>query len=147
MTDQFPEFPQQQAQEAPQGFPSPEASMQAGSQGSDELSNERVVELIEALIDEKWSDFTENVNRIIEWKDKTENRITGLEISLKDLRSEFDKLHKGILDKVGQYDQNIHDVGIEIKALEKVFQKILPTLTENVNELSRISKDFKSKPQ
>ena len=33
----------------------------------------------------------------------------------------------------------------QIKALEKVFQKILPTLTENVNELSRITQDIKGK--
>ena len=141
----FPEFPQ-----GPQGGmdmggdPYGSAPM-APEGGGNEMSNERIVELIEALIDEKWSDFTENVNRIIEWKDKTENRITELETSLKDLRNEFDKLHKAILEKVGQYDQNIHDVGIEIKALEKVFQKILPTLTENVNELSRITKDMKRK--
>ncbi|PIN68742.1 hypothetical protein COV93_08315 [Candidatus Woesearchaeota archaeon CG11_big_fil_rev_8_21_14_0_20_43_8] len=113
----------------------------------EDASNERVVELIEALIDEKWSDFTENVNRIIEWKDKTEGRINEIETTVKDLRGEFDKLHNAILEKVGQYDQNIHDVGIEIKALEKVFQKILPTLTENVNELSRITRDFKKRDQ
>jgi hypothetical protein len=29
--------------------------------------------------------------------------------------------------------------------MEKVFQKILPTLTDSVNELSRISKTFKEK--
>lgn len=107
--------------------------------------SERMVELIEAIINEKWTDFTENVNRIIDWKDKTESRLVEIESSMKDLRGNFDKLHTAILEKVGQYDQNIHDVGIEIKALEKVFQKILPTLTENVNELSRITREFKKK--
>ena len=112
-------------------------------QGEDQ--SERMVELIEAMINEKWTDFTENVNRIIDWKDKTEQRITEFETEMRTLRADFDKLHSAILEKVGQYDHNIHDVGIEIKALEKVFQKILPTLTENVNELSRITRDFKRK--
>ena len=39
------------------------------------------------------------------------------------------------------------DIGVEIKALEKVFQKILPGFMENVNELSRISRDMKVKAQ
>ncbi len=43
----------------------------------------------------------------------------------------------------GEYDQNILNVGTEIKVMEKVFQKVLPTLTENVNELSRITKGMK----
>jgi len=34
---------------------------------------------------------------------------------------------------------------IEIKAMEKVFQQILPSLTENVTELSKITKSMKKK--
>jgi uncharacterized coiled-coil DUF342 family protein len=127
------------------GFP-PQDPYGGGSFGEPQQDQgQRMVELIEAMINEKWSDFTENVNRIVDWKEKTDERLTEMETRMKDIRADFDKLHSAILEKVGQYDHNIHDVGIEIKALEKVFQKILPTLTENVNELSRITRDFKKK--
>ena len=64
---------------------------------------------------------------------------------MNDIRADFETLHKGILGKVGEYDQNLTNLGAEIKAMEKVFSKILPTFTENVNELSRLAKDLKMK--
>lgn len=108
-------------------------------------NEERVQEIAEAIIDEKWSELIANVNKILEWKDKIEFRIGAIEQKIKDLTADFDKLHASILEKVSEYDKNVSDVGTELKALEKVFQKVLPTLTENVSELSRITQDIKRK--
>ena len=44
---------------------------------------------------------------------------------------------------MGEYDKHIMEVGSEIKAMEKVFSKVLPTFTENVNELNNITKKIK----
>ncbi|MEK6848442.1 MAG: hypothetical protein AABX65_02315, partial [Nanoarchaeota archaeon] len=104
-----------------------------------EAISERIEELTEAIIDEKWKEFTADINRVIEWKDKTESRITRLEQQIIDIKTSIDSLYKSLLSKIGQYDQNITDVGTEMKAMEKVFQKVLPTLTENVNKLERLS--------
>jgi CRISPR/Cas system-associated endonuclease Cas1 len=102
-----------------------------------------IEEIAEAIIDEKWEDLLKNINQITDWKEKTESNISKLEQELKDLKDSFDKLHKAIIGKIGEYDQNILNVGTEIKAMEKVFQKVLPAFTENVNELSRITKTAK----
>lgn len=104
---------------------------------------ERIEEVAEAIIDEKWDELVKNINKIIEWKNKSEAKISSLEQQFKDLKSDFDKLHQAVIGKIGEYDQNILNVGTEIKVMEKVFQKVLPTLTENVNELSRITKGMK----
>ena len=58
----------------------------------------------------------------------------------KNLKERFESLHKGVLGKITEYDQNLTNVGTEIKAMEKVFQNILPTFTENVNKLERVMK-------
>jgi hypothetical protein len=102
-------------------------------------------ELIEAIIDEKWNDLLGDINKVISWKDATESRITRLEQSLTDLRSEFDKLHQAVIGKVGEYDQHILDVGAEVKAMEKVFSKVLPVFTDNVAELSRVAEQMKAR--
>ena len=112
-----------------------------GDAGYDD--KERIEELAEAIIDEKWTDLVENINRIIEWKEKTEGRIAAVETEFKGLKDSFDKLHMAILEKVGEYDAHIQDVGTEVKALEKVFQKVLPGFVENVGELSRITERMK----
>ncbi len=100
-------------------------------------------ELIEAVVEEKWNELVKDINKIIEWKNATSNRIAVIEQKIEDMRREFDKLHSGIIAKVDDYDKNISNVGAEVKAMEKVFSKVLPVFAENVSELSRIAKDIK----
>ena len=93
--------------------------------------------------DEKWNEFASDIRKVIEWKDKTEDRVAKLEQQLIDLRLSIDSLTKSIMGKISSYDQNIVDVGTEVKAMEKVFQKVLPSLTESVNKLDRMTKGYK----
>jgi len=127
------DFPEQQA--PPQQF---EQSLQ-----QPQVDKEQIEEMAEAIIDEKWKEFEEDIKIIIDWKEKTEARVNQIEQRVKDLANGLDSLHKSLVGKISQYDRNIMDVGTEIKAMEKVFQKILPSLTENVNKLDRITKSSK----
>lgn len=122
-------YPQQQQQ-----FEQPQEEMRESA------SNEQIEEIAESIIEEKWKEFEEDVKKIIDWKDKTEVRINQLDQQIKDLAASLNSLHKNIINKVSDYDRNLTDVGTEIKAMEKVFQKVLPSLTENVNKLERLSK-------
>ncbi len=106
-------------------------------------SNIGTEELVESIIDEKWEDLVKDINKVIDWKNKTEARITKIEQNIENLKENFSQLQKAITGKVGEYDKHIQEVGTDIKALEKVFQKVLPKFTENVNELSIISNRFK----
>ncbi len=106
-------------------------------------SDERIQEIAEAIIDEKWEELAKEIKKVVEWKEKSEDRIAKLEQQMIDLRLSIDSLTKSIIQKISAYDQSIVDVGVEIKAMEKVFQKVLPSLTENVNKLDRMTKDYK----
>lgn len=106
---------------------------------------EAMEELIEEIIDEKWTDFSSNINKIVEWKTKTEARMDSMEEKIEQLQKGFDELHKAILGRIGEYDKHISEIGTDIKAMEKVFQKVLPIFTQNVNELSRLVKSTKKK--
>jgi ATP-dependent exoDNAse (exonuclease V) beta subunit len=145
-TGYFNQQYQDQGQAMQQNMQQQQQPMQQGmeaQQGYQEMPNEHVEEIVEAIVNEKWNEIVKNVNKITEWKDKTETRLSTLEQQFKDLKQEFDKLHDAILGKIGEYDQNIVNIGTDIKAMEKVFQKILPTLTDNITELSRITDDLK----
>ena len=111
------------------------------------IDDERIQEIAEAIIDEKWEELAKDIKKVVEWKEKSEDRIAKLEQQLLDLRLSIDSLTKSIMSKITAYDQNIVDVGTEIKAMEKVFQKVLPTLTESVNKLDRMTKGVKDQPQ
>jgi len=120
-----------------------EEAPQMGATTGQELSPETIQALIEAVIEEKWEDLVSRVSLIIDWKDKIEQRMTSLEQQLVDLKELVDKIHSAVLEKVGEYETTMQDVATELKALEKVFSKILPGFMENVSELSRITKEMK----
>ncbi|MFW6013789.1 MAG: hypothetical protein ACOCZQ_00200 [Nanoarchaeota archaeon] len=114
-------------------------NMPEGSYGLDQVSLERIEEIAEAIIDEKWNEIIKSINKIIDWKEKTENQINKLEQRIDDMQKDFENLNKGVLGKIGEYDKNITNLGVEIKAMERVFQKIIPNLTENVHALEKLT--------
>ena len=107
------------------------------------IDEERIQEVAEAIIEEKWEALAKDIKRVIEWKESSESRLAKLEQQLIDLRLSIDSLTKSMMAKVSAYDQNIVDVGTEVMAMEKVFQKVLPNLTESVNKLDRMTKGIK----
>jgi len=143
------DMPSQDAFSPPPGMPfdNMPAPPQSSKEQSKEVSidKEQIEEIAEAIIDEKWKEFEEDVQKIIDWKNQTEVRITQFQQHLEDLSNNVNSLHKNLVNKIDDYDGNIKNVGIEIKAMEKVFQKVLPSLTENVNKLERLSKGPKKK--
>ena len=99
----------------------------------------KVEELVEAIIEEKWEELLKDVNKIINWKNKVEQRISDMEVTVEHLKESYSDLQRAIMGKVNEYDRHIMEVGSEIKAMEKVFSKVLPVFAENVNELSTIT--------
>ena len=123
-----------------------EAMQDYGEGGSSMgITNEEVEELVESVIEEKWDELAKDINKIVEWKNEVESKISKIEQRFETLSNEFDKLHQALIGKIGEYDKNILEVGAEIKAMEKVFSKVLPVFTENVNELNRITMTLRKK--
>ncbi len=117
------------------------------NQKQEQLSRNDITEMIdetvEKLIEEKWDTLVDNVTKILKWKETTENQIHMLKDDILNISEGFSKLENKLISKISNYDKDILDVNSEIKALEKVFQKITPTLINNVNELAKIADDFK----
>ncbi len=99
--------------------------------------------IVEQIIEEKWHELQKDIAKVTDWKDQMTSRIDKMEQSVTDMRTDLDGLHKAIVARIGEYDKTLMDVGTEIKAMEKVFQKVLPELTGNIQELSRITKNVK----
>ena len=99
--------------------------------------------LVEQLVDEKWHEVQKEIAKMTEWKDVLTSRVDRFEQTVTDMKQDLDGLHKAIVSRIGEYDKTLMDVGTEIKAMEKVFQKVLPELTGNIQELSRITRTVK----
>lgn len=101
--------------------------------------------LAESIIEEKWKQAEERFEKEREWKEKTEIRMATIEKSVTDTKETLESLNRAIVGKINEYDKSLLSVGTEMKAMEQVFKQILPTLTSNVTELSRVAKEFKRK--
>ena len=100
-------------------------------------------ELVESIIDEKWRSLIENFGDIGLWKDRVRTEIGSIKQELRRLENRFENLQKAVLGKVTEYDKHMIEVGSEIKALEKVFEKIITPLTNNIKELEKITTRLK----
>ncbi|MCK4669592.1 MAG: hypothetical protein KAT43_00190 [Nanoarchaeota archaeon] len=103
------------------------------------VSTEQIEEVAEAIIDEKWDELVESVNKIIDWKEKVEADVTAINERITQLNNNIQTIQKSVLGKVDEYDKTMEDVGTDVKAMTKVFQEILPGFVENVQELSRVT--------
>jgi len=106
---------------------------------------ERIEEIAESIIREKWDDLLRNIGDISLWRENVKTEISSIKQELIRTQDRFENLQKAVLGKVKDYDSNVRDLGSEMKALQKVFEKILSPLSTNIKELQKITKDLKSK--
>ena len=77
------------------------------------------------------------------WKKSTEAKLDGFKEQLDQLDSRLSDAQNALNVKVEDYNKSIKDVNVELKALGQVFEKVLPTYTENVKALQGIVKKSK----
>jgi len=156
--EQF-EMPSPEAPTAPQtpspqsGVPEPPSadvpSFSAPSMGSSmpspQISTDYIQQVAEEVVEEKWDDLMSKVGDIRLWKDKIDNDITSIKQEIIRTQNHFSSLQKAVLGKVSEYNENILNINTEMKALEKVFEKIIQPLTENIKELGKITNKLKTK--
>ncbi|MBT3297403.1 hypothetical protein HN385_00605 [archaeon] len=128
-------------QDMPQGPQMPQ-NQPSGGNGADNIY-ERIEEITEGIIDEKWDELIAEVRKIIDWKDKMTEKINRMDTELGKLKEDFKTLHQGVLGKMEDYDNKMQEVGTELKAVGKVFKDVVPVFTENVKELKHITSKIK----
>jgi len=128
-----------QADMKPQAIASPVQGMAPPQQYGSANSSEDTEAIVESLIEEKWQDLQQQLKQITEWKERIDSQVIKLTQEMGLLKENFDKLHEGVLGKISEYDNNLKDVGSSVKAMDEVFKKVLPTMTESVNKLSKLA--------
>jgi len=109
------------------------------------LERQRLEELIETIIEEKWKPLAENISKVAAWKDQAETKVQKIEAEIDLVKREISELRVAIMGKVSEYDQHITEIGSELKAIDQVFTKVVPKMTETVGELSRITDKLKTR--
>ena len=111
---------------------------------SRESDIERLQELTESIIQEKWEDLMKSVGDITMFKEKVRSEIISIKQEIIRTQERFDTLQKAVLGKVTEYDKDVKEVGSEIKALEKVLERIIEPLSTNIRELQKVTQEIKA---
>ncbi len=118
----------------------------AGSASPDSAAlYDRMAEVAENIIDEKWDQLIAEVKKIVDWKEKMEEKQRQMVNDVQKLKEDFKVLHQGVLGKIDDYDARMRDVGTELNAVGKVFKDVIPEFVENVKELSFLTGRMKEK--
>lgn len=125
----------------------PESNIQpsGGFSSQPTISTDMIQQITESIVEEKWDELMDKVGDLRLWKEKINNDIGSIKQEVLRTQNRFENLQKAVLGKVHDYNENIININNEMKALEKVFEKILQPLTDNVKELSQITNKLKKK--
>ncbi len=130
---------------APSLNPSPAAggSPSFAPEPAGRANYEAVEEIAESIITEKWEEALKNIGDLKLWKEKVETDLSGIKQEILRTEAKFENLQKVILGKLGEYSEGVTDLGAEMKAMERVFEKILNPLTKSVKELEEVTRKIK----
>ncbi len=101
---------------------------------SKSTGNDRIEEVVEAMIDEKWEVLVESVNKIVEWKERVDAQLAYLSDGMKNIVDGSSKVKEEIASKVHEYEEQIIDLKTDVEALNKVLKKVLPEVLSKVHE-------------
>lgn len=102
-------------------------------------------EIVERIIDEKWTQFSKQQDITLRFKEIQE-RIGALEQSVKNAESEKKSGFTDMEDKVDTFRQSLTEISSRIDAMEDAMKNTMNPLMESMNSLTEIVKNLK-KPQ
>jgi hypothetical protein len=143
-----PQGPPGMEEELPEAMPEEiatigEPSLPVAQLAYNRTNIEEIEALIESVVEEKWRQAMESFQDINLWKEKARTEIISIKQEILRLEQRFENMEKSMIGRVHEYDKNILNVGAEIKAMERVLQKILQPLAKNVKDLENITKKLK----
>jgi hypothetical protein len=140
----IPDIPQQPEPEQIPG-PSPQESYETSSPSGfapeplERGSYDAIEEIAESIIKEKWDEMVKKVGDIQLWKERTEIDIEGVKQELVRTQDKFEGLLKSVMGRISEYSEGVVNIGTEMKALERVLEKLLSPLTRSVKDLQEVS--------
>lgn len=100
-------------------------------------------ELIEVIVAEHFTDVEDEFDAVYAELDELREEIDGLKEALNELRIRRDEGEKELMQKVNAMQDVFEQSNQRIGGMEKAFQQVLPSLVENVRELSALVKDMR----
>lgn len=126
--------------------PIPQQGQQA-QQGLNDYQDQNIdpamEELIETIVAEKFNEVESEFSKIYEEMDIMIDELESLEDRVHDLEVRDDEDQQEFVQKVDEMEDHIDSYQSRIGGLEKAFQQVLPSLVENVKDLTSLVQEIK----
>lgn len=143
---------QNQQQQNQQGFQQQGGGQQAQQQNQQQGQQGQVQggqvdpaveELIETIVAENFQRVTSEFQNVYEELDSIEEELEDLEDRVHDLEVRDDEDQEQFIQKMDEIEEHIDDYESRIGGLEKAFQQVLPSLVDNVRDLTSLVQEIK----
>jgi archaellum component FlaC len=131
--------PQQQQQQTQQA--QPQNNQQQVNEGGE--VDPAVEELIETIVAENFQRVKTEFENVYEELDAIEEELEDLDQRVHDLEVRDDEDQQQFIEKMDEIEQHIDDYESRIGGLEKAFQQVLPSLVDNVRDLTSLVQEIK----
>jgi len=107
----------------------------------------RIVEpmqkIIEHIFDDRLKQFTKELEPVKKLEDDIAKLSRQIDTRFEMLSKQIETSQTNFEAKVSEHDQLMNDLSVEIKALKRVFDNILPTFTDSIRELRSLLENKK----
>ena len=94
-------------------------------QQSYSMSPDTITEISEQVASEKLSQIKDELEKILDFRSTIESKISYLDERLKKIEKIIDRLQLSVLQKVGEYVNNVSDLKNEVVETQKSFKSLL----------------------
>lgn len=105
--------------------------------------SEEVEEMIEIIVKEHFTEVEDEFANVYAEIDELAARIDALRDEVKELTVREDEDEKEFIQKVDEIEEYIQQEQSQLGGMERAFEQVLPSLVQNVRELSELVKDMK----
>ncbi len=144
--ENFQEDNMNQQEPLQQSQPEPQQPVQNSSQNpapQNGAQNNGVEELVETIVAENFEMVESEFENVYREMDEMKEKIEDLDERVHDLEVRDDEDQTQFIQKMDEIEDNIDSYQSRIGGLEKAFQQVLPSLVDNVRELTDLVQEIK----
>ena len=119
-----------------QQYDSPSYSDDSSQYYSQNANSETISEVAEQIFDQKIGKIKNELSKVDDFKSETDNKINLLKDRIKRIEGIIDTLQDSIIRKIGEYGQNIQDLGSDLKMTQDSFSKVISPLVQKAKSRS-----------
>lgn len=123
----------------------PVPKLPAGKRETKEEKRRMIEELVETIVDERWEEFSEKLNKFEAEYQELNKKISDLEQKINQIHLEKDDEMKEIEGKIDSYKQSLAEMSVKLESLERAMKDSLSPMLQTLRSLSDTIKLLKER--